>query len=48
MLDRANREVFHRGRPNLNQIMRLGVMQGARAAGRLGVGIPPIRGGGQE
>ena len=48
MLDRANREVFHRGRPSLNQMMRLGAIQGARAGGRLGIGIPPIRGGGQE
>ncbi|QMV74739.1 RHS domain-containing protein [Comamonas piscis] len=47
LLDRANRQVFHRGHPTINQSMRLGNMSGARAAGRFGIVPPVIRGGGQ-
>jgi RHS repeat-associated protein len=33
LLDRVNRQIFHRGGPTVNQLMRLGAMRGGRSGG---------------
>ena len=39
-LDRVNRQVFHRGGPTVNQLLRIGYMRGGVR--------PPVRGGAEE